>query len=336
MNHSIQQIPIQQLNNGQFLEITKHTFEFSVGPKIYLQANLHGAEIFGTFLLGRIIQKLKLLTSENILQNNIIGSLIIIPTANPIAAQNTSYDSINGRWNPISGTNWNRIFETKKFKSKNEMNFFYQNQLEKENLSIEEKLAANLMLLSHDSYYIVDIHTTGRDTLTHIFSHPDSISFFQKLEPELNIFTTDIPPSPAFENANVWPLLDSEKPAVSCTWEVSCHNIIDLAEIETQEERLWNWLISVWSQETVQKIKKLSIKDTDCHHLIAPFGGYFSWTAKKGQIVKKDQAYATFYQPCNDIFIQAKAEFDFILIAKYGIGAISQGQQIGLIGKIEA
>jgi predicted deacylase len=339
-------IPIQQLNNGQTLELVKHTFNFSEnGPKIYFQAGLHGSEIFGSFLLGKIINQIQSLSDSELAQLGACGQLTIMTTANPIGAQNTVYNSMTGRWNPISGNNWNRIFATREFDSLSEMKQFYENQLRSDNLSIESKLASHLALSAVGSDYIIDIHTTGRQTIDHIFSHQGHAPYFIDLQPKLNLYTKNQPASASFENGMVWPIINSsDKVPITCTWEASCHSIIDFGEITVQQKNLWNWLKNVWSgkfekvqfeaqkAEIAKQIK--GFDDTEADHLVAPFGGYLSWTVGVGELVKKGQKYAEFYQPHSHTFIDAIAKFDFILIGSYGIGAIAEGEQIAFIVRV--
>jgi len=325
---------IQELNNGQNLELISHTFDSGLpGPNIYLQANLHGPEIFGTYLLGKIVDGFK----KNISKvKNFKGTLVIVPCANPMGSQNVAYNTMLGRWNPVSGVNWNRIFETKSFSNKQEKLNFYKQQLASDNLSIELKLASQLMILSSKADYIIDIHTTGKESLNHIFSKGEYIKYFKSLKPEVVIETTNTIPEGSFENASVWPLMNGQDtPPITCTWEASSHSIIDYLQIQERVEYLWNWLNETWQGKVVEGYKPENIiSDTLCENLISPIGGYFTWKKELGNIIKKGEDFVTFYQPNNDKFIDIKAEFNFILIAKYGIGAIAQGEQIAWVGRV--
>jgi len=334
MTFTTQTHPVQQLNNGQYLDIISYSLDSQLpGPEIYLQANLHGPEIFGTYLLGQIIKSFK---NELPQTKGFVGSIIIVPCANPVAAQNMAYNSMQGRWNPISGNNWNRIFATQSFDSLADKITFYKTQLQNSNLSIEYRLAAELMILSGQADYIIDIHTTGLETVNHFFAHPDHTKYFEALEPDLVIQTTNIPLSPSFENACVWPVMNSnDRPPIACTWEASNNSVIDNKQIEQQGQRLWTWLQQVWSREFQLSFDpKVTLDDTSCDHLVAPAGGYFVWLKDIGEIIYKGEVYGNFYQPKFGQFVSAGAEFDFILIGKYGIGAIAAGEQIAWIGRL--
>lgn len=226
------------------------------------------------------------------------------------------------------------------------MKRFYEDQLRSNNLSIESKLASYPALSAIDSDYIIDIHTTGRQTIDHIFSHRDRAEYFADFQPKLNIYTKNQPASSPFENGIVWPIIKSpDKVPIACTWEASCHNIIDFGEIVVQQKNLWNQLKNVCSSkfethefaeqkdEITNQIR--GFNDTEANNLVASLDGYLSWTAGLGEVVKKGQKYAEFYQPHIHTFVDACAEFDFILIGSYGIGAIAEGEQIAFIVRVQ-
>lgn len=337
MPYQTQTHQIQQLANGQNLEIVSHHFDSGKsGPMVYLQSNLHGAEVFGTFLLGRLIEKLK--TPEDEIHQNFVGKIIIIPGCNPMGVLNVAYNSMLGRWNVTSGTNWNRIFSENKFSSRAEKLEFYRTQLESPNLSIEQKLASNLMVLANDADFIIDIHTTGKESLNHMFVHPGQSQYFLSLKPEVVIESTD-PTSTAFDDANFFALAKSQdKPPITVTWEASSHASIEQNEIDIQLENLVETLNDFWcgnvSNSSISKEKTLIIPDTDATNLVSPVGGYYCWQKEIADVVEKDEVYAVVYQPHTNNFVEIRAKFKFILISKYGAPTISEGEQIAWIGRL--
>ncbi|MBY6188659.1 succinylglutamate desuccinylase/aspartoacylase family protein [Marinobacter hydrocarbonoclasticus] len=72
------------------------------GPSVYLQANVHGAEIQGNAVLERFLALCR--------QRPPKGHITLVPMANPIGINQKSGEFTLGRFDPISGDNWNRQY----------------------------------------------------------------------------------------------------------------------------------------------------------------------------------------------------------------------------------
>ncbi len=324
---------IQQLATGDYLSISSYVFDSEKpGPNIYLQANLHGPEIFGTALLGKLMQKLQLGNTE------FTGKLTIVPCANPIGVQQTTYNSMDGRWNKQNGTNWNRIFNTtENFKSKKEREEYYQTQLNNVNLSIEQKLSSALMLLSSEADYVIDIHTTGIETINHLFTFPGQSQVFNHLQAKIHVITEYDDAAGAFDEAHSIAFMknldESDVPKV-CTWEASIHGQIEQIELEEKLEYLHNWLNFIWGniQNVEDNYYKLPAKN--CFHLTAVKAGYLIWQTDVGDTWQTGQKYGEVYRPNDNLFEDIVSPDNLIFIGKYGIGAIASGEQIAWVGKL--
>ncbi len=102
----IDSVDIAHLASGDTLAIQVYKFRGATpGKKAYLQANLHGAELSGNAVIYQFIQFLSEL-DESQLQ----GEIWLVPTCNPIATNQRSHHYASGRYNPYTGTDWNRIF----------------------------------------------------------------------------------------------------------------------------------------------------------------------------------------------------------------------------------
>ena len=233
-------VTIQQLAHGETLAIQTHVFAGKKeGPTIYLQANLHGPEVFGTALLLELIEVLKK-------KKDIKGRVIIVPCANPTAVSQVAYNSMVGRWNPQSGANWNRIFS-----------------LAGTGDSIEAKLAAALGSLSAGADYVLDIHTTGSANAEHLFTYPWMHETFAALGTPFHLELDPDEVVGAFD--------ESHAQATVATWEAHHHGDIDAVILKQRLSQLLNWLNSVWGQKYVAKSKpKIFSKST---HLHAPIAG---------------------------------------------------------------
>lgn len=328
MKYQKKSYKIQQLATGEELFIHTYTFSSNLsGPNIYLQANLHGPEIFGTALLGKIITFLET-------KNDFPGTITIIPCANPVAVQTTEYNSQGGRWNNQNGNNWNRIFEIQTpWKNREEEKDYYTQLLHSKNLSIENTLASTLKLLSYNSDYVIDIHTTGSKNENHLFVDDNSSPVFIPLGASIHIIWEKDEGVGAFDESHI--VSHTKKQTHACTWEVHHHGDIDNEVLEKRFGQLINWLESIWNKQNIvfPQPQKIKIKNTT--HLVSEQAGYYTWIAQVGQRIKKHEVYAQVYQLWNNTTVEIKAHKPFILLSTYGIGAIASGQQIGWIAYIE-
>jgi predicted deacylase len=102
----IQTRPIAHLASGDTLSLQLYRFVGDrPGKKVYLQSNLHGAEVSGNVVLRELIALLCDLDSSQLQ-----GEIWIVPNCNPFAANQRSHHFSSGRYNPYTGHDWNRIF----------------------------------------------------------------------------------------------------------------------------------------------------------------------------------------------------------------------------------
>lgn len=77
------------------------------GPTVFIPSSVHGAEVQGNLVLYHLM---KLLISTNY-----SGKLILLPLANPLATRTKIGTMTYGRFNPVTGHNWNRNYIELKF-----------------------------------------------------------------------------------------------------------------------------------------------------------------------------------------------------------------------------
>jgi predicted deacylase len=95
-------IPIKQLASGESLSITTHTLKGNPGPHIHIQASVHGAELQGNAVILMLMDALR--------NTEVNGSITFVPLANPFATNNKHGTYTYGRYNPVTGDNWNRNY----------------------------------------------------------------------------------------------------------------------------------------------------------------------------------------------------------------------------------
>ena len=74
----------------------------STAPNVYIQANMHGAEVQGNAVIFQLLELLKYC--------DIQSNVTLIPYANPIACNHKNGEYTLGRFDPITGVNWNRMY----------------------------------------------------------------------------------------------------------------------------------------------------------------------------------------------------------------------------------
>lgn len=99
-------IPLFQLASGDFLSLQIYKFfGAKSGKKVYIQSNLHGAEIVGNAVIYQLIDFL--ITLDN---TQLIGEIWLVPVCNPLAVNQRNHHFSTGRFNIYDSKNWNRIF----------------------------------------------------------------------------------------------------------------------------------------------------------------------------------------------------------------------------------
>ncbi|QKY20120.1 succinylglutamate desuccinylase/aspartoacylase family protein [Halolamina sp. CBA1230] len=139
--HEAERITLARLPSGVELETTVHTYGGGDGPTLYVQAAQHGREINGSEVLRRLHGEL--LARED----DLTGTVVAVPVADPITFDRVSYtapealDSVNA--------NMNRCWPGD------------------EDGTLHERMAATLWEYAGDADAIVDLHTGGKEMLSH-------------------------------------------------------------------------------------------------------------------------------------------------------------------------
>lgn len=106
MQPEINVIPLLQMASGDPLSLQQYRFVGThPGRVIYLQSNLHGAEVAGNAVIQRLLIFLQSLDAK-ILH----GEIRLVPACNPISVNTRAHQFASGRFNPYDGRDWNRIF----------------------------------------------------------------------------------------------------------------------------------------------------------------------------------------------------------------------------------
>lgn len=106
MNPVISTQPLMTLASGDTLQLQLYRFVgATAGKVVYLQSNLHGAELTGNAVIQQLMAYLQTL-DEEALQ----GEIRLLPGCNPVGVNTRMHHFPVGRFNPYDGRDWNRIF----------------------------------------------------------------------------------------------------------------------------------------------------------------------------------------------------------------------------------
>lgn len=194
MQPLISTLPLLKMASGDTLELQLYRFVGgTAGKKVYLQANLHGAEIAGNSLIYQLITWLSQLAPAQL-----SGEIWLVPVCNPIGVNTRSHHFASGRYNPYDGRDWNRIF-WQYDPEPAALTTFAQAYLTAEPAAIaaayrqlmlqafaDHRAAQSapaaapttvlyssaLQALALDADYLIDLHTSGDRGLTYLYYFP--------------------------------------------------------------------------------------------------------------------------------------------------------------------
>ena len=97
-------ICVGELATGQALTIPLYEFKGAdmSAPSVYIQANVHGAEVQGNAVMYQLMTLLE--------GYEVLGDIRLAPLANPLGINQKSGEFTLGRFDPITGVNWNREY----------------------------------------------------------------------------------------------------------------------------------------------------------------------------------------------------------------------------------
>ena len=123
---TISTLDLLQLASGDRLSLQVYKFiGAKPGKKVYIQSNLHGAEIAGNAVIHQLISFLMALP-----ETDLVGEIWLVPVCNSMATNQRSHLFSSGRFCAYEGKDWNRIFwdyekegEDLDYFAKSQMNF---------------------------------------------------------------------------------------------------------------------------------------------------------------------------------------------------------------------
>lgn len=232
MRPTITTVPILQLASGDRLNLQVYRFSGNrSGKRVYIQSNLHGAEIAGNAVIYELLEFFNVLDDVQL-----HGEVCLVPGCNPLGTNQRNHQFSTGRFNAYDGKDWNRIFWDYE-KAVDDLREFAQSQLEFETSVIQqnfrnritaqfsqladaiqspsgvpysERYRYQLQSLCLDADYLIDLHSSSNQGLDYLYffrDRDDSAKFFL-LSAGILLDTYD---GDAFDEAFIKPWLALER-----------------------------------------------------------------------------------------------------------------------------
>ena len=156
-------------------ELTVPVYRFkgeTSAPSVYIQANMHGAEVQGNAVIYQLLEQLRKL--------KILGDITLVPYANPVGCNHKNGEYTLGRFDPITGVNWNRMYHynadliapiveqfldaeqpeiEQAFKAELLNDITEQLDHNIYGLTTGQRIAYQLQKLAHQADFVLDLHT---------------------------------------------------------------------------------------------------------------------------------------------------------------------------------
>jgi uncharacterized protein len=187
---AISTIPLRQMA-GDVLSLQVYTFiGANAGKKVYIQSNLHGAEIAGNAVIYQLIEFL-----QTINDTDLIGEVWLVPVCNPMGINERSHVFSSGRYCVYEAKDWNRIFWDYE-KEADDLMAFAKSQLDFDvevvrqnylgsikakfgelldkinspsSVPYTERFRYQLQSLSLDADYLIDLHSASNQGINYLY-----------------------------------------------------------------------------------------------------------------------------------------------------------------------
>ncbi|MGF1933105.1 MAG: succinylglutamate desuccinylase/aspartoacylase family protein [Nostoc sp. ChiQUE02] len=200
----IESIVLRQMASGDRLFLQVYKFiGTQPGKKVYIQSNLHGAEIAGNAVIHQLIEFLLTINDTNL-----TGEIWLVPVCNPMGTNERAQHFSPGRYCVYEAKDWNRIFWDYE-KEADDLVAFTKSQLHIDDLKdvrqnyltiIKQQFAKGLekinspsgvpytevfsyklQNLSLDADYLIDLHSSTNQALDYLYyfrNREDSAKYF--------------------------------------------------------------------------------------------------------------------------------------------------------------
>ena len=199
----IESIVLRQMASGDRLYLQVYKFiGAKAGKKVYIQSNLHGAEIAGNAVIHQLIEFFLTINDSNL-----AGEIWLVPVCNPMGTNERSHHFSPGRYCVYEAKDWNRIFWDYEKQAddlvaftKSQLHFDlevvqqnYLTRIKQQFAKILEKINSpssvpytelfsyKLQNLSLNADYLIDLHSSTNQALDYLYyfrNREDSAKYF--------------------------------------------------------------------------------------------------------------------------------------------------------------
>ena len=203
MQPEITVIPLLHMASGDVLSLQHYRFLGThPGKAVYVQANLHGAEVAGNAVVQQLLTYLQSLSADAM-----HGEIRLVPVCNPIGVNTRAHQFTSGRFNPYDGRDWNRIFWDWEQEHQGANAFakayldhdlttiqdayrqlilqHFQTELDalksSVGIPVHERYRTQLQQLALDADIVIDLHSSGNQGMVYTYyfrDRADSIPYF--------------------------------------------------------------------------------------------------------------------------------------------------------------
>lgn len=360
-------LPMRQLPSGDSLHL--RIYEIGVnGPQVYLQANVHGSEVQGSWVLAHLLDHLRTLPAKRW-----HGKVIVVPNANPVALNNKIAEHTVGPFDLLTGENWNRAypnllaqagfpeanywraldgawpvvkaaFQTALAQALHERTqTFSANQA----LRYLDKHASTLMALALSADLVVDLHTSTAGA-RFAYSPACAVALAAQLHIEA-VLTMDGSFAPALDDAfnHPWQQLANWRPELieaaagnypaAITLELGSQETVDQANLAQDMAGLLRLLEGAGVLKSERRLPARNVQVAaarDYVALCAPCGGLFhplvalGSTVHRGSVIGELLNLATLEHGLNQAKTLLRAPADGVLLAHYPSAVVCEGVEL--------
>jgi hypothetical protein len=176
MNQFIKEVmSVGEMASGVKLTVPVYSFKAqqqAPAPRVYIQANMHGAEVQGNAVIFQLLELLQYC--------DLNANITLVPYANPVGCNHKNGEYTLGRFDPITGVNWNRMYhfneqivndfaqhhaEASDEQIKSKFEQLLVNEIDKKlehniwGITTGQRIAYQLQRLAHQADIVLDLHT---------------------------------------------------------------------------------------------------------------------------------------------------------------------------------
>ncbi len=352
-------INVGEIANGLPLTIPVYRLQGDgSGPHIYIQANMHGAEVQGNAVIYQLLEQLKSL--------HLAADFTLVPYANPIGCNQKSGEFTLGRFDPITGVNWNRMYQNNdklitqfvdEFKDADPQTIKTQfraaliSEIDKtldapaHTINTGKRIALNLQRLAHQADIVLDLHT-GPISSKHLYCPEYAKASAQYFNiPHVLLIPNDFDGAmdeacfcPWWNLSEQFKSLGRDIPVAveAFTVELGSQELIDLTEAHNDALSILSYLTYkeafINSDFRPENMTRYACLLEDYKAFYAPIGGMVEYLAPLGSKIKSGQTIANILRMeryLSEVPLQAiKLDYDAICILHFASASVNQGTEL--------